>query len=140
MTDAAGTLHAFDAFPAENLTNSLVSGSTNDDGLADFSLGASYDEIWNARVGSGASAPTVASFSGTNYVFVESRGGVVLAYNAVTGAPVTGASAPFTLSGNGDGAFPGSAPSPTVYEGRSMPGRWTENWTSTISTKTQAPP
>ncbi len=116
-----GTLHAFDAFPSENLTNALVSGSTSDDGLVDFSLGKSYDEIWQASVGVGASAPTVASFKGTTYVFIEAANGSVAAFNAVTGAAGPTLTAPTPASP----AYPTgtNAPSPTVYEGRIYAGQ-----------------
>ena len=116
-----GTLHAFDAFPSENLTNALAAGSTNDDGLADFSTGTSYDEIWQASVGVGASAPTVASFNGVNYVFIESHTGAVAAFNAVTGAAGPTLTAPTSPSP----AYPTgtNAPSPTVYEGRVYAGQ-----------------
>ena len=120
--DATGTLHAFDAYPSENLT-----GAANSQGaetaLSQYPL-TSYDEIWNnasssAGTGVSASTPTVASFKGVNYVFVEKKDGSVAAYNAVTGA----APAAFTLSGSGDGNFAGNAPGPTYYDGRLYAGQ-----------------
>ena len=124
VTDATGVLHAFDAFPSEY----LLGGATADDGVADYSLGSSYDEIWNKSVGAGTSAPTVAAFNGVNYVFVEKADGSLLAFNAVTGtaAPFTLA-APTPLSQYPALSYPqGStfnAPSPTYYEGRLYAGQ-----------------
>lgn len=126
VTDAAGTLHAFDAFPSENLTGTAdTNGKEQVPGGVSQYPTTSYDEIWHASIGVGASAPTVASFNGTNYVFVESRTGTVAVYNAVTGAaaPFASQTAPYTLPGNGDGPFPVSAPSPTIYEGRVYAGQ-----------------
>ena len=130
VTDATGVLHAFDAFPSEYLTG----GAIADDGVADYSLGSSYDAIWNtpssstSALGNYASAPTVASFNGVNYVFVEKADGSLLAFNAVTGtaAPFTLA-APTPLSQYPALSYPqGStfnAPSPTYYEGRLYAGQ-----------------
>ena len=114
VTDAAGTLHAFDAYPSENLTG----GSTTDDGITDYSTGKSYDEIWNVSVGAGASAPTVAAFNNTNYVFVEKNDGSVAAYNAVTGA-----AGPTLTPPTSGSSFPGTAPGPTYYDGRIYAGQ-----------------
>ena len=69
----------------------------------------------------------MASFNGVNYVFVERQTGAVVAYNAVTGASITGASAPFTLtppaSPSPSFSSGSNAPSPTVYEGRVYAGQ-----------------
>ena len=124
VTDAAGTLHAFDAFPSENLTgNASTTGAES--GTSQYPT-TSYDEIWKAPPTAGASAPTVASFGGTNYVFVEQRDGTLVAYNAVTGVAVTaGTPPPFTLTppSAAGGTFTGVAPSPTYYDGRLYAGQ-----------------
>ncbi len=124
VTDAAGTLHAFDAFPSENLTGTAdVNGKEQISPvpLPNYPT-SSYDEIWQKNVNTGASAPAVASFNGTNYVFVEAANGSVAAFNAVTGA-----SAPFTLTPPttpSAASYSGTnAPSPTFYEGRLYAGQ-----------------
>ena len=82
---ATGTLHAFDAYPAEFLT---AIGQADDGKAAyqDFSLGKPYDEVWSADVGPNASAPTVASSGGSTSVYVEKADGSVQPFDAVTGA------------------------------------------------------
>lgn len=120
VTDAAGTLHAFDAYPSESLL-----GGAADDGIIDYSLGKSYDEIWNATVGTNASAPTVASLNGTNYVFVERVDGSVVYFNAVTGVS-TGTLTPPTPPTPyiaASYAAPQNTPSPTFYDGRIYAGQ-----------------
>ncbi len=135
VTDAAGILHAFDAFPSENLTGTAPATGNQagaeqvNPGLSKYPT-SSYDEIWQqANVGVGASAPTVASFNGTNYVFVEKPDGSVVVFNAVTGqaAPFT-LTAPQTLpTGISAASYPlggiNNAPSPTYYEGRVYAGQ-----------------
>jgi len=122
--DATGVLRAFDAYPPENLT-----GNANPAGAEQVTTGlslypmTSYDEIWNtSRFNSslvGASAPTVASFGGVNYVFVEKQDGTLVALNAVTGA-----SAPFMLkTPPSGGTFTTNAPAPTFYDGRLYAGQ-----------------
>jgi len=122
--DATGVLRAFDAYPSENLT-----GNANPAGAEQVTTGlslypmTSYDEIWNtSRFNSslvGASAPTVASFGGVNYVFVEKQDGTLVALNAVTGA-----SAPFMLkTPPSGGTFTTNAPAPTFYDGRLYAGQ-----------------
>ncbi len=134
VTDAAGTLHAFDAFPSENLTGTAdTNGKEQVTTIpAPYYPATSYDEIWNnlkpsnVTLGAGTSAPTVASFSGVNYVFVETANGSVGAFNAVTGQP-----APFSLTAPtppspytpASFATGTNAPSPTYYEGRVYAGQ-----------------
>ena len=124
VTDAAGTLHAFDAIPDESLTNL----ATADDGLSDFlstSAPTSYDEVWNANVGPSASAPTVASYGGTTYVFVEKADGSILQYASVTGALVKTLTQPSSNVTPPKYPVPPiyNAPAPTVYDGRVYAGQ-----------------
>ena len=113
---ADGFLRAFDADPAESLTGSAA---VVDDGVTDYSGGTSYDEIWEQKVRTGASTPTIAAFGSVNYVFVEEQDGSVAAFNAVTGA-----AAPFTLTAPATGGtFSGPAPGPTYYDGRLYAGQ-----------------
>ena len=123
VTDAAGILHAFDAIPDESLTNT----ATADDGIPDFisATPTPYDEVWNARVGGNASAPTVASFGGTTYVFVEKADGSVVQYASVTGALVKTLTQPSTNPTPPKYPQGGiiNAPTPTVYDGRVYAGQ-----------------
>ncbi|HZO87940.1 MAG TPA: hypothetical protein VFB38_06330 [Chthonomonadaceae bacterium] len=90
--DGNNILHAYDANPAAD-----QDGDQNpDDGLPDFSRGASYDEIWNldlkgvGGVGAGTriSTPTIVSFFDTNLgaprdlVTVTTSNGVTMAFEA----------------------------------------------------------
>ena len=123
VTDSTGVLHAFDAVPDEFLTNQ----ASADDGLADFSspTPTPYDEVWNANVGANASAPTVASFNGATYVFVERANGSVVQFSAVN--TVAGATPVKTLAALGSATFPQpntpNAPAPTYYDGRIYAGQ-----------------
>ncbi len=121
--DANGVLRAFDAYPSETLTTAAANGPA-DDGKPDYSLGSSYDEIWDTGGSNtslaGASAPTVASVGRANYVFVEKRDGTIAAYNILDG------STPFTLNAPASGGtFPATmnAPAPTIYDGRLYAGQ-----------------
>lgn len=106
VTDAAGTLHAFDAYPSESL------------------LGSSYDEIWNVPIGALTSAPTVAAFNRTNYVFVEKADGSVVSFNAVTGAAGPTPAMPTTPTPYTAVSYTTTnAPSPTFYDGRIYAGQ-----------------
>jgi len=113
VRDAAGQLHAFDAFPQEDLTGTGIP----DDGSPDFSQGKAYDEIWSTAVGTSASAPTVGVFGGVPSVFVEDAQGNVLQFDPVTGAPRQ------TLKPSSPSAFSNNAPAPTVYGGRVYAGQ-----------------
>ncbi len=130
VTDTAGYLHAFDAFPSENLTGTADAyGKEQVTSLSNYPI-TSYDEIWNRAPSKiGVSAPTVASFNGATYVFVEAADGSVAAFNAVTGQ-----AAPFTLTppqtlptGFSAASYPlggiNNAPSPICYEGRVYAGQ-----------------
>lgn len=123
--DAHGILRAFDAYPSENLT-----GTANAFGAEQVMLGlsmyptTSYDEIWETSVGTYASAPTVASFNGTNYVFIEKSDGTLAAFNAVTGAAFALPAAPVSSPGSfSQLTVPVNAPSPTFYDGRLYAGQ-----------------
>jgi len=121
VTDSMGILHAFDAIPDESLTG----GTSADDGaLLDFGSATPtpYDEIWQASLSAGASAPTVGSFGGSTYVFVEKADGSVVQYNNVTGAVVRTMTPPSTGSAT---TFPSgtNAPAPTYYGGRVYAGQ-----------------
>lgn len=116
VTDANGTLHAYDAIPGEDLTGS----GKADDGKIDLSLpvptNTSYDEIWSANLGANASAPTVFSFGELTYVMAADSKGQVYQYSVTTGAGA--GSNPYPNAGGK--AFPGGSltPSPTYFEGR----------------------
>lgn len=118
VTDAAGTLHAFDAIPSEGLT-----GMSADDGIQDFSNttvtppATPYDEIWSANVRAGASAPTVASYGGATYVFVETANGSVQQFSSLN------TTAAKTYTAPGTTLFSGHAPAPTYYDGRIYAGQ-----------------
>ena len=119
-----GILHAFDAYPAEFLTAVGLA----DDGIADFGASppTAYDEVWNASVGPNASAPTVASYGGKTYVFIERADGSVLQLDAVQGGTGT-ALAPPPATTPGPASYPAAgvtnAPAPVVYEGRVYAGQ-----------------
>lgn len=115
VTDANGTLHAYDAIPGEDLTGS----GKADDGKQDLSLpvptNTSYDEIWSANLNQNASAPTVFSFGGNTYVMAADGMGKVTYFNVTNGLGAT------SLPPDGPStAFPGGmpTPSPTYFEGR----------------------
>ncbi|MGI4787487.1 MAG: hypothetical protein ACRYFS_01410 [Janthinobacterium lividum] len=118
--DANGILRAFDAYPSEYLTAAINPATTpsTDDGIADFSTGTSYDQIWNKSGFAKASAPTLATFKGVSYVFVEKNDGSVVSFNAVTG----GAGLSLTAPASGS-PFTGVAPAPTYYDGRIYAGQ-----------------
>lgn len=121
VTDSAGTLHTYDAYPAEDLTGT---GKPDDGSIIDFGGTSTappteYDEIWNASAPGGASAlgsaPTLATYGGQTFVLVEGHDGKVYRFDAVTGL------SPMTLPNSGSAA--GNAPSnyvpgPTYYMGR----------------------
>ena len=118
VTDSAGILHAFDAIPSETLTGLPAGQPSADDGIPDFGSASPtpYDEIWNANVGANASAPTVASYGGLTYVFVETANGSVQQFNDTS---LTAGAAPAkTFAAPGTGTFSGHAPAPTYYDGR----------------------
>ncbi len=133
VTDATGTLHAFDAYPSENLTGTANGAGAEQ--IAPLSVQyptTSYDDIWRLPLGANASAPTVASFNGTNYVFVELANGNVIARNAVTGAAGPTLTPPALPTGSTVYTAPAptypqsgvaNAPSPTFYDGRIYAGQ-----------------
>ncbi len=118
VTDSIGVLHAFDAYPDQDLTGK----GREDDQVPVFGPAPNqptpYGEIWNASVGAGASAPTVASYSGSTFVFVEKANGSVVQYNGVTGAVVRTLSPPNSLSVAYPQGSNANAPAPTYYDGR----------------------
>ncbi len=126
VTDALGILRAFDAIPDEYLT----AGASADDGVADFGdplAPKPYDEVWHASVGASASAPTVGTYNGSTFVFVEKADGSVLQLNAITGVLVKTLTPPAPANGSA-GTYPqGSvvvnAPAPTYYDGRIYAGQ-----------------
>lgn len=120
LRTADGFLRAFDAIPAEP----LGATANPDDGLVDFGQGTSYDEIWNVNVGVNTSAPIVVSRNGGYEVFVESVKGVVIGYDATSGAvldTLTPPNAPTVAYGTA--AAPVAAPAPTFYAGRIYAGQ-----------------
>jgi hypothetical protein len=125
VTDAAGTLHAYDAFPSENLTGN-ASAAGAESAVSQYPT-TSYDEIWNKSLSAGASAPTLAAFGGTNYVFVEAANGSVVAYNAVTGAAGPALTQPTPPSAYSATSYPQLlapvAPAPTYSDGRVYAGQ-----------------
>ncbi len=136
VTDAAGTLHAYDAYPSENLTGTAnTDGKEQVTGVSQYP-NTSYDEIWNTAsaspaLGAGASAPIVAAVSGTNYVFVEKPDGSVVGFNAVTGTAFSPALMPpavppppatYTVQSYPAGGVT-NAPAPTYYDGRLYAGQ-----------------
>jgi len=128
VTDAMGVLHAFDAIPDEYLT----AGASADDGVADFSNSSNstaptpYDEVWHASVSASASAPTVGTYNGSTFVFVEKADGSVLQLNAITGVLVKTLTPPAPANGSA-GTYPQpsvvNAPAPTYYDGRIYAGQ-----------------
>ncbi len=120
---STGTIHAFDAYPAEFLTAIGLA----DDGLPDFGASppTAYDEIWHQDVGPNASAPTVATYGSKTYVFVERADGSVLQFDTVQGTagtpltppPAIPAATPYPNAGVAN------APAPVVYEGRVYAGQ-----------------
>ena len=120
VTDAAGTLHAFDAYP----DGDALGRNRADNQSPPLPSPTPYGELWSAGVGTNASAPTVGSYGGNTYVFVENNVGSVLQFKvAATGASVAALNT-FTPS-PAPGGFPsGSAPpAPTFYEGRIYAGQ-----------------
>ncbi len=123
VTDSTGILHAFDAIPGEALTGYPVPLPSADDGIADFGSAAPtpYDEIWSTGATAGASAPTVATYGGATYVFVETANGSVQQFSnlnsTANAAPVKTYTAPGTT------LFSGHAPAPTYYGGRIYAGQ-----------------
>lgn len=112
--DSAGTLHAFDLYPYEDLDGD----GKPDDGLADYSLGSSCDEVWHVPASgptAGNSAPTVATPAGTVFVFVEGLNGSINQYTANT---TTTPAATSVKTAAGQSFAAGPAPAPTYYEGR----------------------
>ena len=120
VTDPAGVLRAYDAYPAEDLTGT----GKPDDGDVDFSgtptaQPTEYDQVWHFPTngnGTYASAPTVATFGGLTRVLVEDRSGAVYSFDVGMGGT------PTQLTGSGGGtasyAATGYVPSPTYYDGR----------------------
>ena len=127
VTDSTGVLHCFDAFPDKDLLGEGKpdNGSLPPDftPLAPATVGTPFDEIWHATVGVSSSAPTVATFNGVPYVYVEKANGSVAQYNSITGTLVK----PFALATLSAVSYPtGSlfnAPAPTFYEGRLYAGQ-----------------
>jgi len=125
VTDAMGILRAFDAIPDEYLT----AGASADDGVADFGdplAPKPYDEVWHASVSASASAPTVGTYNGSTFVFVEKADGSVLQLNAITGVLVKTLTPPAPANGSA-GTYPQpsvvNAPAPTYYDGRIYAGQ-----------------
>lgn len=128
VRDAAGVLHAFDLFPAEDVDGN----GKADDGIVDYVLGKPYDEVWNSTSttdpGPFSSAPTVASVplqggkTTETVVLVEQANGKILAYNATTGLAATVATLNPGVSGSYS-ATTGPAPAPTYYSGRLYAGQ-----------------
>ncbi len=120
VTDSLGTVHAYDAYPAEDLTG----GGKPDDGDADFvgtatAAPTEYDQIWHASAAGSAafaSAPTVAVYGGQTHVLVEDRAGVVFSFDVGTGGK--GAALPGSGSATASYAAAVYVPAPTCYEGR----------------------
>lgn len=126
VTDSMGMLRAFDAIPDEALT----AGTSADDGLPnspDFGITTAptpYDEVWHMSVGAGASAPTVGSYGGNTFVFVEKVNGSVVQYKSVTGELVNTLMPPASgpaMTYPQPGAV--NAPAPTYYDGRIYAGQ-----------------
>ena len=116
--DSAGTLHAFDLYPYEDLDGD----GRPDDGIADYSSkGTAYDEVWNVGTARGSSAATVATPPGSNaFVFIEQPNGTIKSYQAsasraIIGTTLTPPTAPGTFATGGNAP---PAPAPTYYEGR----------------------
>ena len=115
VTDSTGTLHAFDAYPDQDLTGK---------GSADLGTAppVPYGEIWNTGViSSPASAPTVANYGGQTLVLVEDNKGVVHVYIAATGAAFSPAA--LSAPGANPGIFASPIPAPTYYDGRVYAGQ-----------------
>jgi hypothetical protein len=122
--DKGGTVHVYDLIPGEDLD---ANGNPDDGLIVDYQNGSSCDELWNAPVGTFASAPTIATPPGAQpQVFVELADGSVKAFNLVTGASPT-VPPSITAAGvtYGSGASPVStyAPAPTYYDGKLYAGR-----------------
>lgn len=119
--DGRGVLRAFDLSPAQD-----VDGDGNpDDGLPDYASGAPYDRIWEANCGGPSSSATAAYVpvgggAALPAVFVANQGGGILAFNAVTGAPLTGSNPIMTVDGYAaDNPANGiiGIPAPTYFDG-----------------------
>ncbi len=130
--NADGFLRAFDAYPSENLTGG-ASTTGAETALSTYPT-TSYDKIWEISVGTYASAPTVASVGGVNYVFVEKSNGTIVAFNAVTGAAYTLPSAPATSPGSYPQGGVINAPAPTIYDGRLYAGQASPTTAQIIAT------
>ncbi len=112
--DSAGSLHAFDLYPYEDLD-----GDGNpDDGSTDYSTGTSCDQVWNVQTSlTRPSAPTVAYPLRSLAIFVEGMDGTIKQYSGLTPtATPTGTS--IGPAGTGSFTTTGPAPAPTYYEGR----------------------
>ena len=119
VTDSTGTLHAFDAYPDQDL---LGRGQADLGSVPPTATPVTFGELWNTGIiSSPASAPTVANYGGQTLVLVEDKTGTVYVYIAATGAAYS--KPKLVASGATPGNFSGSVPSPTYYEGRVYAGQ-----------------
>ncbi len=136
--DAGGFLHAFDLSPAQDLPMRSSSGAYVQDGdpddyvasdppakqLRDYSQGTAWDEVWMFPCDSPASSPTVAYVTigkgkAIPAVFVATMSGKILAFEATTGAPLTGGT-PLIMTVNPypqDEPGKINIPAPTYFDG-----------------------
>ncbi|WP_125205775.1 hypothetical protein [Capsulimonas corticalis] len=120
VVDRGGVLHVFDLIPGEDLD----ADTKADDGDADYSLGAGYDEIWHTtgtgKPGLFSSSPTIAipGPASAPVIYVEEKDGKVQSYDLASGLL---GSAYTPSSGGKQYGDPATAtkniyaPAPTVY-------------------------